>query len=37
MSLYHQEDHYDEAAIAGMATQCRAVEAIGEDADQEDW
>lgn len=36
MSLYHREDHYDEAAIAGMATQYRAlIEAIGEDADRE--
>ena len=36
MSLYHREDHYDEAAIAGMATHYRAlIEAIGEDADRE--
>ena len=36
MPLYHREDHYDEAAIAGMATQYRAlIEAIGEDADRE--
>lgn len=36
MSLYHREDHYDEAAIAGMATHYRAlIKAIGEDADRE--
>lgn len=36
MSLYHREDHYDKAAIAGMATHYRAlIEAIGEDADRE--
>ena len=36
MSLYQREDHYDEAAIAGMATHYRAlIEAIGEDAGRE--
>lgn len=36
MPLYHREDHYDEAAIQGMATHYRAlIEAIGEDADRE--
>ena len=34
MSLYRREDHYDEAAIGGMADHYRAlIEAIGEDAD----
>lgn len=36
MPLYHREDHYDEAAIAGMADHFRAViEAIGEDPHRE--
>ena len=36
MSLYRREDHYDEAAIGGMADHYRAlIEAIGEDADRE--
>ena len=36
MSLYRREDHYDEAAIGGMAAHYRAlIEAIGEDADRE--
>lgn len=36
MSLYRREDHYDEAAIGGMADHYRAlIEAIGEDAGRE--
>jgi len=36
MPLYQREDHYDEAAIAGMAEHYRAViEAIGEDPERE--
>lgn len=36
MPLYQREDHYDEAAIKGMAEHYRAViEAIGEDPDRE--